>query len=49
MRIPLDSYLQRQGAKVLSLVVDAPFAPFGIDLDHLAKGEWNAKIDRFRV
>lgn len=49
MRVPLDSYLQGQGAKVFSLVVDVPFAPLDIDLGHLARGEWNAMVDRFRV
>lgn len=49
MRVPLDGYLRGNGAKVFSLVVDVPFAPLDIDLGHLARGEWNAAVDRFRV
>jgi len=30
-------------------VVDAPFSPLDIDLGHLARGEWNALTDRFRI
>ncbi|HKT22446.1 MAG TPA: hypothetical protein VJR06_07565 [Nitrososphaerales archaeon] len=49
MRVSLNSYMQGQGAKVFSLVVGVPFAPLDIDLGHLARGEWNAAVDRFRV
>jgi hypothetical protein len=49
LRIPLGSYLQGVRAKVYSLVVDIPFSPLDIDLGHLARGEWNALTDRFRV
>jgi len=38
-----------KGVKVYSLVVGVPFSPLGIDLGHLARGEWNALTDRFRV
>ena len=38
-----------KGAKVYSLVVGIPFSPLDIDLGHLARGEWNALTDRFRV
>jgi len=38
-----------KGAKVYSLVVAVPFSPLDIDLGHLARGEWNALTDRFRV
>lgn len=31
------------------MVVDAPFSPLDIDLGHLARGEWNPMVDRFRV
>lgn len=49
MRVPLESYLQGTGAKVYSLVVGVPFSPLDIDIGHLARGEWNALTDRFRV
>jgi len=49
LRIPLEAYLSMKGAKVYSLVVDVPFSPLDIDLGHLARGEWNALTDRFRV
>lgn len=32
-----------------SLVVAVPFSPLDIDLGHLARGEWNALTDRFRI
>jgi len=38
-----------KGARVYSLVVAVPFSPLDIDLGHLARGEWNALTDRFRV
>ncbi len=37
------------GAKVYSLVAAVSFSPLDIDLSHLARGEWNALTDRFRV
>jgi hypothetical protein len=49
MRIPLESYLQGRTSKVFSLVAEVPFSPLDIDLGHLARGEWNAQADRFRV
>jgi hypothetical protein len=49
LRVPLESYLSMTGAKVYSLVVGVPFSPLDIDLGHLARGEWNALTDRFRV
>jgi hypothetical protein len=49
LRIPLEAYLQGTGAKVFSLVVGVPFSPLDIDLGHLARGEWNALSDRFRL
>ena len=36
-------------AKVYSLVVGVPFSPLDVDLGHLARGEWNALTDRFRI
>ena len=32
-----------------SLVVGVPFSPLDIDIGHLARGEWNALTDRFRL
>jgi len=49
LRVPLEAYLSRSGAKVYSLVVGVPFSPLDIDLGHLTRGEWNALTDRFRV
>jgi len=49
LRVPLEAYNSMKGAKVYSLVVAAPFSPLDIDLGHLARGEWNALVDRFRV
>ena len=49
LRVPLEAYLSMKGAKVYSLVVGVPFSPLDIDLGHLARGEWNALTDRFRV
>jgi hypothetical protein len=49
LRVPLEAYLSMNGAKVYSLVAGVPFSPLDIDLGHLARGEWNALCDRFRV
>ena len=49
MRVPLEAYFRGGGAKVYSLVVGVPFSPLDIDLGYLARGEWNALTDRFRV
>jgi len=49
LRVPLEAYLSKGGAKVYSLVVAVPFSPLDIDLGRLARGEWNALSDRFRV
>lgn len=35
--------------KVYSLVVGLPFSPLDFDLGRLARGEWNASVDRFRL
>ena len=48
MRVPLEAYLSQNGAKVYSLVAGVPFSPIDIDLGHLARGEWNPLVDRFR-
>ena len=49
LRVPLEAYLSMKGARVYSLVVGVPFSPLDIDLGHLARGEWNALTDRFRI
>ena len=49
LRVPLEAYNSIKGAKVYSLVVAVPFSPLDIDLGHLARGEWNALADRFRI
>ena len=49
MRVPLETYLTMNGAKVYSLVAGVPFSPLDINLGHLARGEWNPLTDRFRV
>ncbi len=49
MRVPLKAYLSMSGAKVYSLVAAVSFSPLDIDLGHLARGEWNALTDRFRI
>jgi hypothetical protein len=49
LRVPLESYLSKDGSKVYSLVARVPFSPLDIDLGHLARGEWNTLTDRFRV
>ncbi len=49
LRIPLEAYFSKGGVKVYSLVVAVPFSPLDIDLGHLARGEWNALTDRFRI
>jgi len=48
LRVPLEAYFSQNGAKVYSLVVGVPFSPVDIDLGHLARGEWNPLVDRFR-
>ena len=49
LRVPLEAYLSKGAVKVYSLVVAVPFSPLDIDLGRLARGEWNALSDRFRV
>lgn len=49
MRIPIETYLESVNGKVYSLVVSVPFTPIDIDLSLLARGEWNASCDRFRI
>jgi hypothetical protein len=49
MRVPLEGYLRGETKKVYSLVAAVPFAPVDIDLNLLARGEWDALSDRMRV
>ncbi len=49
LRIPLETYLNGGTSKVFSLVASVPFSPIDIDLSLLARGEWNAFCDRFRI
>jgi len=34
---------------VYSLVAEVPYSPLDFDVGHLARGEWNALTDRFRL
>ena len=49
MRVPVESYLGREVPGVYSLVAAIPFSPVDVDLNVLARGEWDALTDRFRV
>jgi hypothetical protein len=49
LRVPLESYLGREMPGVYSLVAAIPFSPVDVDLNVLARGEWDALTDRFRV
>jgi hypothetical protein len=49
LRVPLESYLGRELPSVYSLVAAIPFSPVDVDLNVLARGEWDALTDRFRV
>jgi hypothetical protein len=49
MRVPIESYVQGRATRVFSFVVGVPFSPLDIDLSHLARGEWNVQVDRFRI
>ncbi|QQG48352.1 MAG: hypothetical protein HY247_06280 [archaeon] len=48
MRVSLSSY-PGPDSKVFSLVAKVPFTPVDIDVGRLARGEWDALRDRFRV
>ncbi len=48
MRVPLSVY-QHGEAKVYSLVARVPFTPVDLDIGRLARGEWDALTDRFRL
>jgi hypothetical protein len=49
LRVPLEDYLRREMTKVYSLVAEVPFTPLDVDLNLLARGEWDTAKDRFRV
>ncbi len=49
MRVSLETYLQGGRANVYSLVATVPFSPIDLDLGLLARGEWDAVKDRFRI
>lgn len=49
MRVPLSSYFTEASSKVYSLVAVIPFTPIDIDVARLARGEWAATRDRFRL
>jgi hypothetical protein len=49
LRVPLETYLRGTGTRVYSFVASVPFSPLDIDLGRLARGEWNALTDRFRL
>jgi hypothetical protein len=48
VRVQLEGYLGRELPGVYSLVAAIPFAPVDVDLNVLARGEWDALTDRFR-
>jgi hypothetical protein len=48
LRIPLSAYGPDSG-KVYSLVASVPFTPIDVDVGRLARGEWDALTDRFRL
>jgi hypothetical protein len=49
LRVQLEGYLGRELPGVYSLVAAIPFSPVDVDLNVLARGEWDALTDRFRV
>jgi hypothetical protein len=49
LRVPLEGYLRGETMKVYSLVAAVQFSPVDIDLNLLARGEWDATTDRMRV
>jgi len=49
LRVSLESYLGRETGNVYSLVAAIPFSPVDVDLNVLARGEWDALTDRFRI
>jgi hypothetical protein len=49
LRVSLDDYFLGAATKVYSLVASVPFSPVDIDLNILARGEWDSLKDRVRV
>jgi hypothetical protein len=49
LRVQLESYLGPKMPGVYSLVAAVPFSPVDVDLNVLARGEWDSFTDRFRV
>ena len=49
MRVRLESYLRGEVSRVYSLVASVPFTPVDVDLNVLARGEWDSSTDRLRV
>jgi len=49
MRVALERYFGKEMSRVYSLVANVPFSPVDIDVAGLARGEWDALSDRFRV
>lgn len=49
MRVDLESYLGGEISRVYSLVASLPFSPVDVDLNLLARGEWDSSKDRLRV
>jgi hypothetical protein len=49
LRVQLESYLRGEMSRVYSLVASLPFSPVDVDLNLLARGEWDSSKDRLRV
>ena len=49
MRVQLEGYLRGETMRVYSLVASVPVSPIDVDLNLLARGEWDASKDRLRV
>jgi hypothetical protein len=49
LRVQLEGYLRGETMRVYSLVASVPFSPVDVDLNLLARGEWDASKDRLRV
>jgi len=49
LRVQLESYLRGEVLRVYSLVASLPFSPVDVDLNVLARGEWDSSKDRLRV
>lgn len=49
MRLPLEGYLRGDTRKVFSLVATLPFSPVDVDLNVLARGQWDSLKDRMRI